>query len=131
MNPVGLRSVVSAAMVAADALGARSAYKDIVAVGEVIRAYEDVCLVIICVTVLKNDEIMVVRVGYIGDVGAGVALLAYMLSRQGFAAFVVQELEKGEWVKNMPRYFCSDCIVRHACHGLVMSSINCQTAGTG
>jgi hypothetical protein len=50
------RSVVYAAMVAAVALGARSAYKDIVAVGGVIRACEDVCLAIIRVTVLKNDE---------------------------------------------------------------------------
>ena len=67
------RSVVYAAMVAAVALGARSAYKDTIAVGEVIRAREDVCLAIIRVTVLKNDENRVVWVRYIGNVGAGVA----------------------------------------------------------
>jgi hypothetical protein len=108
------RSVVYAARVAAVALGARSAYKDIVDVGRVIRVCKDVCLAIIRVTVLKDDENRVVRVGYIGDVGAGVALLAsaHMLSRRGFAAFVVQGLEKGEWTKKMPRYFCLGCIVR-------------------
>jgi len=93
------RSVVYAAMVAAVALGARSAYKDIVAVGEVIRACEDVGWTIVRVPVLKNDDNRVVRAGYIGDGGAGAA---YMLSRRGFAVFVVQELEKGEWIKKLP-----------------------------
>ena len=93
------RSVVYAAMVAAVALGAPSAYKDIIAIGEVIRACEDVCWTIVRVPVLKNDENRVVRAGYIGDGGAGAA---YVLSRQGFAVFVVQELEKGEGIKKMP-----------------------------
>ena len=108
------RSVVYAAMVAAVALGARSAYKDTVAVGEVIRACEDVCLAIIRVTVLKNDENRVVWVRYIGNVGAGLRDLPVRMScRSGaFAVFVVQGLEKGEWIKKMSRYFCLDSIVR-------------------
>jgi len=93
------RSVVYAAMAATAALGARSAYKDIVVVGEVFRACEDVGWTIVRVPVLKNYENRVVRIEYIGDGGAGAA---YMLSRRGFAAFVVQELEKGEWIKKLP-----------------------------
>jgi len=94
------RSVVYAAMVAAVAIGARSAYKDIVRVGEVVRASgEDVEWTIVRVPVLKNDANREVRAGYIGDGGAGAG---YTLSRVGFAVFVVQELEKGEWIKKAP-----------------------------
>jgi len=94
-----MRSAVYAAMVAAVALGARSAYKDIVAVGEVIRESQDIDWTIVRVPVLKNDDNRVVRAGYVGDGGAGAA---YTLSRRGFAVFVVQELEKGEWIKKSP-----------------------------
>jgi putative NADH-flavin reductase len=93
------RSVVYASMVAGVWLGARSAYKDIVAVGEVVRACEDIDWTIVRVPVLKNGENRVVRAGYVGDGGAGAA---YTLSRLGFAVFVVQELEKGEWIKAAP-----------------------------
>ncbi len=92
-------SFAYAAMVAAVWLGAGSAYRDIVAVGEVIRASEDVDWTIVRVPVLKNEKCREVRAGYIGDGGAGAA---YTLSRQGFAVFVVQELEKGEWIKRAP-----------------------------
>jgi putative NADH-flavin reductase len=92
-------SVVYATMVTGVWLGARSAYKDIVAVGEVIRASQDIDWTIVRVPVLKNDENRVVRAGYVGD---GVAGAAYTLSRRGFAVFVVQELEKGEWIKKAP-----------------------------
>jgi len=92
-------SVVYAAMVAAVAFGARSAYKDIIAIGDVIRTSQDIDWTIVRVPVLKNDENRVVRVGYVGDGAAGAA---YTLSRRGFAVFVVQELEKGEWTKKLP-----------------------------
>jgi putative NADH-flavin reductase len=93
------RSVVYASMVAAVWLGARSAYRDIVAIGEVVRACEDIDWTIVRVPVLKNVENRVIRAGYVGDGGAGAA---YTLSRLGFAVFVVQELEKGEWIKKAP-----------------------------
>ena len=92
-------SVVYSGMVVFVSVGARSAYRDIVAVGEVIRESEDIDWTIVRVPVLKNDKNREVRVGYIGDGGAGAA---YTLSRQGFAAFVLQELEKGEWIKRAP-----------------------------
>jgi putative NADH-flavin reductase len=93
------RSTVYAAMVTAVSFGARSAYRDIVAVGEVIRRCDDVEWTIVRVPVLKNDKNRDVRVGYVGDGGAGAA---YTLARLGFAVFVLQELEKGEWIRRAP-----------------------------
>jgi putative NADH-flavin reductase len=92
-------SVVYSMMVTAVAYGARSAYKDIVAVGNVIRACEDIDWTIVRVPVLKNDRNREVRAGYIGDDGAGAG---YTLARLGFAVFVLRELEKGEWIKRAP-----------------------------
>ncbi|KAI9508948.1 NAD(P)-binding protein [Russula earlei] len=92
-------SLVYSAMVAAVAFTARSAYKDIVAVGEVIRACDDMEWTIVRVPALKNDQNREVLVGYIGDGGAGDR---YTLARLGFAVFMLQELEKGEWIKRAP-----------------------------
>ncbi len=79
--------------------GTRSAYKDIVAVGEVIRACEDIDWTIVRVPFLKDEKNREVLAGYIGDGGAGAG---YTLARLGFAVFVVRELEKGEWIKQAP-----------------------------
>lgn len=92
-------SIVYSAMVTIVAFGARSAYLDIVAVGEVIRACEDIDWTIVRVPTLKNKKNREVRAGYIGDDGAGAG---YTLARLGFAVFVLQELEKGEWIKRAP-----------------------------
>jgi putative NADH-flavin reductase len=92
-------SMVYSTMVTTVAFGAHSAYRDIVAVGEVIRACEDIDWTIVRVPVLKNERNREVRAGYIGDDGAGAG---YTLSRLGFAVFVLQELEKGEWIKQAP-----------------------------
>ena len=92
-------SVAYATMVAAVAFGARSAYRDIVAVGEVIRACEDIDWTIVRVPVLKNEGNREVRAGYVGDSEAGAR---YTLARLGFAVFVLRELEKGEWIKQAP-----------------------------
>jgi hypothetical protein len=92
-------SMVYSAMVTAVAYGASSAYRDIVAVGEVIRACEDIDWTIVRVPVLKNERNREVRAGYIGDDGAGAG---YTLARLGFAVFVLRELEKGEWMKQAP-----------------------------
>jgi len=92
-------SAIYAAMVAVVALCARSAYRDIVAVGEVIRASEDIDWTIARVPVLKNETNREVKAGYIGDNGAGAG---YTLARLGFAVFVLRELEKREWIKQAP-----------------------------
>ena len=92
-------SMLYSTMVNAVYFGAYSAYKDIVAIGEVIRACEDIDWTIVRVPVLKNEKNRDVRAGYIGDDGAGAG---YTLARLGFAVFVLQELEKGEWIKQAP-----------------------------
>jgi len=92
-------SLVYSTMVTAVAYGARSAYQDIVAVGDVIRACEDIDWTIVRVPMLKNERNREVRAGYIGDGGAGAR---YSLARVGFAVFVLRELEKGEWIKKSP-----------------------------
>ncbi|KAH9983284.1 NAD-P-binding protein [Russula compacta] len=92
-------SFVYSAMVAGVSLGARSAYKDIVAVGEVVRACDDVDWTLVRVPVLKNERNREVRAGYVGDGEAGAG---YTLARLGFAVFVLRELEKGEWIKQAP-----------------------------
>jgi len=92
-------SVVYWGLVTTVTFGAGSAYRDIVAVGEVIRACEDIDWTIVRVPVLKNERNRNVRAGYIGDDGAGAG---YTLARLGFAVFVLQELEKGEWIKQAP-----------------------------
>lgn len=92
-------SVVYRAMVAAVWFGANSAYKDIVAVGEVIRACEDIDWTIVRVPVLNNDKNREVQAGYIGDGGAGAR---YTLARLGFAVFVLRELEGREWIRQAP-----------------------------
>jgi uncharacterized protein YbjT (DUF2867 family) len=92
-------SVIYSAFIAGVAVGAHSAYKDIVAVGEVIRTCDDIDWTIVRVPVLKNEKNREVRVGYVGDGKAG---RTYTLARLGFAVFVLQELEKGEWIKRSP-----------------------------
>jgi putative NADH-flavin reductase len=93
------RSVIYSAFIAGVAVGAHTAYKDIVAVGEVIRACDDIDWTIVRVPVLKNEKNREVRAGYVGDGKAGTR---YTLARLGFAVFVLQELEKGEWIKRSP-----------------------------
>jgi putative NADH-flavin reductase len=92
-------SVVYSALIAGVAVGAHSAYRDIVAVGEVIRACDDIEWTIVRVPVLKNEVNREVRAGYVGDGKAG---STYTLARLGFAVFVLQELEKGEWIRRAP-----------------------------
>jgi hypothetical protein len=78
---------------------AYNAYKDVVAIGDTIRGREGRGLIwtIARVPVLTNSESKDVIAGYVGDNRVGGTL-----SRAGFAAFVVGELEKNEWVKKAP-----------------------------
>ncbi|KDQ54829.1 hypothetical protein JAAARDRAFT_196226 [Jaapia argillacea MUCL 33604] len=81
------------------AVGANGAYRDIVAIGEVIRGDEELLWTIARVPLLTNDEGKEFVVGYVGD---GPVKGKYKLSRAAWAAFVVGELEKNEWVKAAP-----------------------------
>lgn len=77
---------------------ARTAYEDVVAIGETIRTQgNDLDWTIVRVPLLSgaNDKNLVV--GYVGDGKTGI-----WVTRAGFASFVVQELEQNEWVKKAP-----------------------------
>ena len=78
---------------------ARSAYKDIVAVGQTIRAADPSELVwtIARVPFLDDREDRSVVAGYIGDGKVG-----FHLGRPAFAAFVFRELEENQWCLKAP-----------------------------
>jgi len=78
---------------------AYNAYKDMVAIGETIRSKEaqELIWTIVRVPLLTNAESKEVIVGYVGDGRIGTRL-----SRAGFAAFVVRELDKNEWTRKAP-----------------------------
>ncbi|TFY70106.1 hypothetical protein EVJ58_g44 [Rhodofomes roseus] len=91
-------SIVFAALVSGVALFARNAYKDVVAVGEVIRTEgADLQWTIVRVPILTDNDTTEVVAGYVGD-----GKTKTTLARAGFAHFLVTELEKGEWCQKAP-----------------------------
>ncbi|KDR84384.1 hypothetical protein GALMADRAFT_54429 [Galerina marginata CBS 339.88] len=90
-------------MVAGVRVGAPNAYKDVVAMGEVVRASGggegewDLDWTIVRVPFLTSGDSEGVVAGYIGDGRTGVRL-----ARKAFAAFVLGEVEKREWVRKAP-----------------------------
>jgi hypothetical protein len=80
------------------AIAASNAYKDVVAIGEAIRGQgADLGWTIVRVPILTDQESKEIIAGYVGDGKTNT-----WLSRPAFAAFVIGELEKGEWVKTAP-----------------------------
>ncbi|KAJ8593579.1 NAD-P-binding protein [Rhizopogon salebrosus TDB-379] len=77
---------------------AHTAYVDVVAIGETIRTQgNDLDWTIVRVPLLSGSDDKNFLAGYVGDGKTGI-----WLTRAGFASFVVQELEKNEWVKKAP-----------------------------
>lgn len=91
-------SVVFATLVTGVAVFAHNAYRDVVAIGEIVREQGDTLdWTIARVPVLNNDRDKEIVVGYIGD-----GHVKPKLSRSGFASFVLEELERGDWVHKAP-----------------------------
>jgi putative NADH-flavin reductase len=87
-----------AAMVSAVRTLANSAYREIVAIGEVITTKgADLDWTIVRVPVLTQANTDAVFAGYIGDPKVGT-----ILARKAYAAFTIGEVEKREWVKKSP-----------------------------
>ncbi|TFK34827.1 NAD-binding protein [Crucibulum laeve] len=85
-------------LIAGVATLARTAYKDIVAVGKVIRNEgADLEWTIVRVPILTNKDTREVVSGYVGDGKMGT-----ILARKAYAAFSIGEIEKKEWVKKAP-----------------------------
>jgi nucleoside-diphosphate-sugar epimerase len=77
---------------------ARNAFNDVVAIGETVRtAGADLDWTIVRVPLLRDSESSNVAAGYVGD-----GKTCTLLTRLGFAVFVVGEIEKREWVKKAP-----------------------------
>jgi hypothetical protein len=80
------------------AILARTAYKDFVAIGDVVRNEgSDLDWTIIRVPILTADNSKVAVVGYVGD-----GKTKTRSSRAAFAAFALEELEKNQWCKKAP-----------------------------
>ncbi|KAI0319926.1 NAD(P)-binding protein [Amylostereum chailletii] len=90
-------SAVYAAMVAGISLYAGNAYKDIVAVGEVVDRSEGVVWTMVRVPILRDKDEAEVEAGYVGDGKVG-----FLLARKGFAAFVVREMHEAKWSMKRP-----------------------------
>lgn len=97
-DPSDKQSIKFALLVRAVATFAHNAYADIVAVGDTVRT-EGVHLdwTIVRVPLLNDKQSKDVIAGYVGDGKVGVTL-----SRRGFAAFAVAEVEKRQWIGTAP-----------------------------
>jgi putative NADH-flavin reductase len=77
---------------------ARNAYKEFVEIGKVIREEgSDLDWTVVRVPVLTDQKKNQVVAGYVGDGKTGVSL-----SRAALTAFIVGELEHGEWIHKAP-----------------------------
>lgn len=72
-------------------------YRDIIALGALFTQTDDIDWTVVRVPFLTNKPGTAVVAGYVGDGTVG-----WVLRRDGYAQFVMDELEKGEWVKRMP-----------------------------
>lgn len=91
------------ALVTGVATVARHAYKDIVGVGKTIRARDSIDWTIARVPLLNNGDSRDVVAGYVGD-----GVTKTTLSRAGFAAWVVEELQQSRWIRQAP-LICTAC----------------------
>ncbi|KAF8902882.1 NAD-P-binding protein [Gymnopilus junonius] len=97
-DPNDRHSVKFATLVDGVKLFARNAYTDIVAMGETARTKGgNIDWTMVRVPVLTNANTEAVAAGYIGDEQVGVTL-----SRRAFAAFMLGEVEKREWIQKAP-----------------------------
>ena len=91
-------SIKFATLVAGVSLFAHNAYKDVVAIGETIRAeHGDLQWTIARVPILTSAEERNTVAGYIGD-----GKVHTTLSRAGFAAFCVEQLTSDAWLNKAP-----------------------------
>ncbi|KAG6812061.1 hypothetical protein H0H92_004592 [Tricholoma furcatifolium] len=97
-DPADKFDLAFAILVNGVAIGARTAYNDVVAIGENVRTYGvDLNWTIVRVPLLTNQVSENVIAGYIGDGRTNT-----WLSRAGFAAFVVDQIEKADWIQKAP-----------------------------
>ena len=88
-----------AALISGVAVFAHHAYRDVVAIGAVVRGDEgrDLIWTIARVPILTSSGSKAVVAGYVGDGKTGTTL-----PRAAFAAFVLKELEENQWCRKAP-----------------------------
>jgi hypothetical protein len=84
-------------LVSGVALFAHSAYEDVVAIGDAVRSEPELLWTLARVPILTSSNSTTFHAGYIGDHHTKAHL-----SRKAYAAFVVGELSKNEWIKKSP-----------------------------
>ncbi|KAI0344084.1 NAD-P-binding protein [Trametopsis cervina] len=91
-------SLIFKTLVTGVAVFARNAYNDVVAIGDVIRGEgADLLWTIARVPILTDDPKRDVVAGYIGE-----GVVKPYLSRAGFAAFVIEQIDATEWLQKAP-----------------------------
>ncbi|TFK76729.1 NAD-P-binding protein [Pluteus cervinus] len=97
-DPNDKHNVAFSLLVAGVATFAKNAYKDMVAIGETVRTEgAELEWTIVRVPVLTDKDNSAFFAGYVGD-----GKTSTFLSRKGFAAFVLEEVSKREWVRMAP-----------------------------
>ncbi|KAG8702798.1 hypothetical protein FRC09_004530 [Ceratobasidium sp. 395] len=96
-DPADSRGYVAWILIGLVKLIAANAYRDIIGVGNTITGAEDIDWTIVRVPNLLNGAGDETFSGYLGDGKVG-----WFLNRAGFGRFVVEELEKREWIKRQP-----------------------------
>jgi putative NADH-flavin reductase len=85
-------------LIAGIAVFAHNAYKDVVAIGDIVRTDgEDLDWTVVRVPVLTDHPSTQVIAGYVGDHHTKTTL-----SRAALAHFFIEELQRGEWIKKAP-----------------------------
>ncbi|PFH54741.1 hypothetical protein AMATHDRAFT_134061 [Amanita thiersii Skay4041] len=91
-------SVTFSLLINGVAIFAKNAYNDMVAIGDTIRSMGgDLDWTIARVPLLTNSKTSDIVAGYVGDGKTGA-----FLSREGFATFVLGEIEGKEWIQKAP-----------------------------
>lgn len=97
-DPADKFSLAFSVLVNGVATLARNAYNDVVGIGKNVRTLgADLDWTIVRVPILTEKETKEVIAGYVGDGKTNT-----FLSRVGFANFVIDEIEKNDWVKKAP-----------------------------
>lgn len=90
-------SLQFAVLVSGVAIFAHNAYKDVVAIGNVIRGSHDLDWTIVRVPILTDNKDTASIAGYIGD-----GKVNTTLSRAAYAVFAIKEVEANEWCQKAP-----------------------------
>ncbi|KAG9128315.1 hypothetical protein FRC07_001250 [Ceratobasidium sp. 392] len=97
VDPADPRGFLAWILVGLVKIIAPGGYKDIITLGNVVASADDIEWTIVRVPTLLSGPADETVKGYVGDGKVG-----WFLNRAGFGRFMVEELEKREWIKRRP-----------------------------